>query len=158
MTLVVLRQATPADVPAILAMVRELAEFERLAHQLVATEAQFQAALFGAKPAAEAIVAEADGAVVGYALWFTTFSTFLGRPGIWLEDLYVRPAHRRRGIGRALLERVVAIGRERGCGRVEWSVLDWNADAIAVYAAFGAELLPDWRIMRVVKDGSRAPT
>lgn len=144
-----IRPARPEDGAAIHAMVRELAEFERLAHQMVATEPQFQAALFGPKPSAEAMVATADGVVVGYALWFTTFSTFLGRPGIWLEDLYVRPAQRHRGIGRALLQAVVDVARARGCGRVEWSVLDWNARAIAIYETFGARTLPDWRIMRM---------
>ena len=108
--------------------------------------------LFGARPVAEAQVAEADGAVVAFALFFTNFSTFLARPGLYLEDLYVQPAWRSHGIGQALLERLAALAVERGCGRFEWSVLDWNANAIGFYERMGATVMPDWRICRVSGD------
>ncbi|WP_399678775.1 GNAT family N-acetyltransferase [Xenophilus sp.] len=148
-----LRPATPQDVPAIVGMIRELAEFERLEHLMEATPERLAAQLFGERPAAEAMVAVADdvadGAAAGYALFFPTFSTFLARPGLWLEDLYVRPAWRSRGLGRALLARVAALAAERDCGRLEWSVLDWNRRAIALYEGMGATVMPDWRICRV---------
>lgn len=144
-----LRAACPADLPAIVALIRELAEFERLSHLVVVTPESLQPHLFGPRPAAEAVVAEIDGVVVAFALFFTNFSTFLGRPGLYLEDLYVQPAFRGRGIGRALLQHLGALAVERGCGRFEWSVLDWNANAIAFYEKMGATVMPDWRICRV---------
>jgi len=143
-----IRPARPEDCPAIHAMVRELAEFERLAHQHVATPDDLRAGLFGPRPSAEAVVAEDAGAPIAFALFFP-FSTFLGRPGLWLEDLYVRPAHRRRGLGRALLTHVAGIARARGCGRLEWAVLDWNERAIALYRSLGAVALDDWTTMRL---------
>ncbi|MDE1927010.1 MAG: GNAT family N-acetyltransferase [Burkholderiales bacterium] len=152
MTPASIRPATPDDVEAIVALIRELAAFEQLAHLVVVTPQSLAPQLFGPRPAAEAIVAEADGAVVGFALFFPNFSTFLGRPGLYLEDLYVRPAHRGGGIGRALLEHLGALAVERGCGRFEWSVLDWNANAIGFYERMGAQLLPDGRIGRVAGD------
>ncbi len=150
-----IRPAAPEDVPALLAMVRELAEFEHLSHQVVATEADYRESLFGERPAAEALIAEAGGEVVGYAIFFATFSTFLGRAGVWLEDLYVRPPHRGRGFGKALLKSVGAIARERGAGRYEWSVLDWNQKAIDLYERVGGEILREWRIVRLDRERLR---
>lgn len=144
-----LRAAVPADVPAIVSLIRELADFEQLSHLVETTPERLHPHLFGERPVAECLVAEAGGAVVGFALFFTNFSTFRCRPGLYLEDLYVQSAHRRAGIGRALLRAVGRLAAERGCGRFEWSVLDWNANAIAMYQAMGATVLPDWRICRV---------
>jgi GNAT superfamily N-acetyltransferase len=137
------RPATLADAADITALITELAAYERLAHEAVATAADIERWLFGPEPAARVTVAVPDddpGTVAGMALWFTTFSTFLGRPGIWLEDLYVRPAHRGRGLGRALLDDL----RGRTAGRVEWAVLDWNQPAIAFYRGLGAEPVAGW--------------
>jgi GNAT superfamily N-acetyltransferase len=147
-----IRAAEPGDVGAMLALMRELAEFEKLTHLFVATEETLREALFGARPAAEALVAERDGRIVGYALFFHNFSTFLSRRGLYLEDLYVQPALRGSGLGTALLQRVAAIAVERRCGRFEWSVLDWNQRAIDFYTKMGATVLPDWRIVRVTDD------
>ena len=144
-----IRPARPQDCPAIHAMVRELAEFERLAHQHVATAGDLHAGLFGPRPSAEALVADSGGEAIAFALCFTTFSTFLGKPGLWLEDLYVRPAFRRQGLGRRLLLEVAATARARGCGRVEWAVLDWNARAIELYRSLDAVALDDWTTMRL---------
>jgi GNAT superfamily N-acetyltransferase len=150
-----IRPAKSGDVPTILGFVRQLADFERLSHLCVATGEQFDAALFGERPCAEAWMAEIGATTVGYALAYTTFSTFIGRPGLWLEDLYVAPVHRRKGIGTAMLRHVAAIAVERGCGRLEWSVLDWNERAIALYRSLGADLLGDWRINRLAGDALR---
>ena len=147
-----LRAAEPRDLPQLVRLIGALAEYEHLAHLLRATPEALGTQLFGPRPAAEAMVAEVDGAVVGFALWFTSFSTFLCRPGIWLEDLFVLPEHRGRGLGKTMLRRLAALAVERGCGRFEWSVLDWNAPAIRFYEAMGAALLPDWRICRVTGD------
>ncbi|MFL5617939.1 MAG: GNAT family N-acetyltransferase [Gemmatimonadaceae bacterium] len=144
-----LRPATPADVPAILECIRGLAEYERLAHECVATEAQLRETLFGATPAAEVVLAFAGDEAAGFALWFTSYSTFLARPGIYLEDLFVYPQHRGRGLGRQLLRHLAHVAVERDYGRVEWSVLDWNVDAIGFYRSIGAELLDDWRRCRL---------
>ncbi len=144
-----LRAAEPRDVPAIVGLIRELADFEKLTHLLEVTPEGLHPQLFGARPAAEALVAERDGQLIGFALFFTNFSTFLGKPGLYLEDLYVQPAHRGAGVGRALLMQLAGLARERGCGRFEWSVLDWNADAIRFYERLGATLLPEWRLCRV---------
>ncbi len=151
-TSTVLRAAVPGDEGAIVGLIQELADFEKLAHLCVVTPQGLASQLFGVQPAAQAVVAERAGAIVGFALFFTNFSTFLGLPGLYLEDLYVQPAHRGVGIGRALLMHLAALARERGCGRFEWSVLDWNVDAIAVYQKMGAKLLPEWRICRVAGD------
>jgi GNAT superfamily N-acetyltransferase len=144
-----LRGARPDDVQAIVGLIRELAEFERLTHLLQVTPESLQPHLFGDKPVAEALVAEVQGRVVAFALFFTNFSTFLSRPGLYLEDLYVQPAFRRLGLGRQLLQRLGAIAVERDYGRFEWSVLDWNANAIRFYEQMGATVMPDWRICRV---------
>ena len=144
-----LRAAEPRDVPAIVGLIRELAAFEQLEHLLQVTPESLHPHLFSARPVAEAQVAEADGEVVGFALFFTNFSTFLAKPGLYLEDLYVRPALRGRGIGAALLTRLGAIAVERGYGRFEWSVLDWNENAIRFYEKMGATVMPDWRICRL---------
>jgi GNAT superfamily N-acetyltransferase len=144
-----LRPATPADVPAIVGLIRELAAFEHLEHLVDVTPESLLPQLFGERPAAEAMVAEVGGQVVGFALYFTNFSTFLGKPGLYLEDLYVQPAHRGSGLGKALLQALGALAVARGCGRFEWSVLDWNENAIRFYEKMGATVMPDWRICRV---------
>jgi GNAT superfamily N-acetyltransferase len=147
-----LRAAREDDLEAIVALIAELAAFEKLSHLLEVDASSLRPHLFGARPAAEAIVAEVDGTVVGFALYFTTFSTFLGRPGLWLEDLYVRPAHRQAGSGEALLRRLAAIAVERAYGRFEWCVLDWNEGAVRFYRRLGATVMPDWRLCRVTGD------
>jgi GNAT superfamily N-acetyltransferase len=147
-----LRPATPDDVPAILECIRRLAEYERLAHECVATEAQLHATLFGATPSAEVVLAFAGEEPAGFALWFQSSSTFLAKPGLYLEDLFVYPQHRGRGLGRQLLRYLARVAVERGYGRVEWSVLDWNVDAIGFYRSIGAELLDDWRRCRLTGD------
>jgi len=147
--------AAPADVPDLLRMIRALAEYERLSHLVVADEAALTDALFGAHAGPEALIARAGGdsrQAAGFALFFHTFSTFLGRRGLWLEDLFVYPEHRGTGLGRRLLADLAAVARARGCGRFEWAVLDWNAPAIGFYEAMGATVLPDWRIARVTGD------
>jgi GNAT superfamily N-acetyltransferase len=147
-----LRPATAADLPAIVGLIRELAEYEKLAHLVVVTAESLAPHLFGPRPAAEAVVGEVDGRVAAFALFFTNFSTFLGRPGLYLEDLYVQPAHRGSGLGKALLQHLGALAVDRGCGRFEWSVLDWNENAIRFYESMGATVMPDWRICRLTGD------
>ena len=147
-----LRDALPSDVAAIVGLIGELAAFEQLSHLLEVTPESLAPHLFGERPVAECVVAEVEGEVVAFALFFTNFSTFLAAPGLWLEDLYVRPAHRGTGLGRALLEHLGGLAVERGCGRFEWSVLDWNQRAIDFYQGMGATVLPDWRICRVTGD------
>ena len=147
-----LRPATPADVGAMLALMSELAEFEKLTHLFVATKENLHEALFGARASAEALVAEDGGRLVAYALFFHNFSTFLGRRGLYLEDLYVQPSQRGNGLGTAMLRRLAALAVERGCGRFEWTVLDWNQPAINFYEKMGATVLPDWRVVRVTGD------
>jgi GNAT superfamily N-acetyltransferase len=144
-----IRPATRADAPLLLELIGALADYERLRGELRATAALLEAHLFGERPAAEAAIAELDGEAAGYALWFTTFSTFLARPGIWLEDLFVLPARRRRGIGRALLAHVAVVAVARGCGRLEWTALDWNEPALAFYRGIGARRLPEWELHRL---------
>jgi GNAT superfamily N-acetyltransferase len=151
-----LRLATPDDVATILDLIRGLAEFERLAHEVVATEDDLRRTLFGSRPSAEVIVAELDTTPVGFALFFHNYSTFLGRPGIYLEDLFVRPGARGRGIGRALMIELARLAVERGCGRFEWAVLDWNVDAIRFYRSLGAIGMDSWRVQRVTGDALRA--
>jgi GNAT superfamily N-acetyltransferase len=149
---VTIAPATPGDVPTILAFITELAAYERLSHQVAATEADLHRWLFGPERVVEALVARSDGEPVGFALFFPNFSTFLGRPGIYLEDLYVRESARGRGVGRALLTRLAQIAVARGWGRVEWSVLDWNEPALRFYRSLGASVLDDWRICRLTGD------
>ena len=144
-----LRPAAPADVPAIVGLIRELGAFEKLEHLVVVTPETLLPQLFGPKPGAEAMVGVVDGQVVAFALFFHNFSTFLGKPGLYLEDLYVQPAHRGTGLGRALLQALGALAVARDCGRFEWSVLDWNENAIRFYEAMGATVMPDWRICRI---------
>jgi GNAT superfamily N-acetyltransferase len=156
MTDVRLRPATPSDGPALVGLIRELAAYEKLEHLVRATPEALETHLFGPRPVAEAVVADAGGAAVGFALFFTNFSTFLARPGLYLEDLYVQPDWRGRGIGKALLRHLGALAVERGCGRFEWSVLDWNAPAIGFYESLGATVLPDWRICRITGDALAA--
>jgi GNAT superfamily N-acetyltransferase len=144
--------ARSPDVPVVLAMIRGLAEFERLAHLCVATESQLSDALFAEDATVEVAVAWEGDEAAGFALFFPNFSTFLGRPGLYLEDLFVRPQFRGRGYGRALLIHLARLAVERGCGRFEWAVLDWNEPAIGFYRALGATVLPDWRITRVTGD------
>lgn len=146
-----IREATPADVPEILAMIHELADYEKAPHEVVATPGLLREALFGPDPAVYALMAEDDdtGAVVGFALWFRNFSTWLGRHGVYLEDLYVRPSHRGRGYGKALLQELARIAVERGYGRFEWWVLDWNTPAIEFYRSIGAEPMDEWTVQRV---------
>lgn len=144
-----IRTAVPEDVPLILRFIGELAEYEKLAHEVTATEERLQRALFGVRPAAEVVIAEVDGTPAGIALFFHNFSTFLGLPGIYLEDLFVRPAFRGKGIGRALLAHLAGLALARGCGRLEWAVLDWNAPAIGFYQRLGARAMDDWTVMRV---------
>lgn len=151
-----IRPVLPTDLPELLKMIRELAEFERLTHLVTATEADYHESLFGESPAAEALLAEENGVAVGYAVYFSTFSTFVGRAGLWLEDLYVRPDHRGKGYGKSLLKAVGAIAHERGAGRYEWTVLDWNQRAIDLYERAGGEILPEWRIVRMDGDRLRA--
>ena len=147
-----IRPATVSDVPLILRLVRELAEFEREPDAVEATEEMLERALFGERPAAEAVIAELDGAPVGFALFFQNFSTWTGRPGIYLEDLYVTPAARGSGTGTALLRHLAGIALTRGCGRFEWAVLDWNEPAINFYRAVGAVGMDEWRVQRVAGD------
>ncbi|HET7459958.1 MAG TPA: GNAT family N-acetyltransferase [Longimicrobium sp.] len=144
-----IRAATVDDVPLILRFIRGLAEYERLADQVVATEDGLRETLFGPRPYAEVVIAEEVGEPAGFALFFHNYSTFLGRPGIYLEDLFVLPELRGRGIGRALLAHLARLAVERGCGRLEWWVLDWNEDAIRFYRGLGAEPMDDWTVFRV---------
>ncbi len=146
---VTLRPATGADVPVILELIRGLAEYERLAAECVATEAALSETLFGARPQAEVILALADGMPAGFALFFHNYSTFLARHGIFLEDLFVKPAFRGRGIGQLLLVHLAQLAVSRGCGRLEWSVLDWNTDAIRFYETLGAKAMDEWTVYRV---------
>jgi GNAT superfamily N-acetyltransferase len=147
-----IRAAERSDVPTIAELIRGLARYERLEGDVSMTEARLEETLFGTRPYAETLIAEADGKAVGFALFFHNYSTFLARPGIYLEDLFVLETHRGGGIGRALLTRLAAIAVERDCGRLEWSVLDWNQDAIGFYQRLGAKPSSDWTVYRLVGD------
>jgi GNAT superfamily N-acetyltransferase len=147
-----IRPATPADVPTIARLIRELAEYERLADRVVLDEARLRDHLFGPRPYCEVILAEDAGRVVGFALFFHNYSTFLARPGLYLEDLFVEPAHRGQGHGKALFVALARLAVERGCGRVEWAVLDWNEPSIDFYRSLGAEALDDWTVYRLHED------
>jgi GNAT superfamily N-acetyltransferase len=144
-----IRPAQPSDVPALLGLIRDLARYEKLEHEVVGTAEDLHRHLFGPRPRVEALVVDEDGAAVGLALYFHNFSTFLCRPGVYLEDLFVKPEHRGKGHGAALLRALAAIAVERGCGRLEWAVLDWNEPAKGFYRSLGAHEKSDWRIMRV---------
>jgi GNAT superfamily N-acetyltransferase len=144
-----IRAATEDDVPLILSLIKELAEYERLSHEVVATEEVLRRWLFGDRQVAEVLIGNHKGEPAGFVLFFHSFSTFLGKPGIYLEDLYVRPEFRGAGIGRALLVHLARLARERGCGRLEWSVLDWNEPAIGFYKKIGATPVSGWTIYRV---------
>ena len=145
----VIRSATAADVPLILSFIRDLAIYEKLLHEVVATEETLHATLFGSPPAAHVVIAEVDGKPAGFALYFFNYSTFLAKPGLYLEDLFVKPEFRGAGTGKALLLHLAKIANTRGCGRMEWSVLDWNEPAKGFYRKLGAVPLDDWRIMRL---------
>jgi hypothetical protein len=144
-----IRPAGATDVGEILRLIHELAVYEKLEHMAVGTEAMLRDSLFGARACAEALVAERGGRAVGFALYFTTFSTFLCKPGIYLEDLFVEQEHRGAGIGKALLREIAALAVERGCGRFEWRVLDWNEPSIRFYESLGATLMPEWELVRM---------
>ncbi|HEU4884946.1 MAG TPA: GNAT family N-acetyltransferase [Longimicrobium sp.] len=144
-----IRPATESDVPLVLRFIRELAEYERLLHEVVATEEAQRDTLFAARPAAEVVIAEEDGEPLGFALFFHNYSTFLAQPGLYLEDLYVRPEARGRGAGRALLAHLARLAKERGRGRLEWWVLDWNESAIRFYRSLGARPMDDWTVFRL---------
>ena len=150
------RTATPADLPALLGMFGELASYEHLEHVLVADEDSLGRALFGERPAADALIAEVDGETAGYAVFYSTFSSFLAIQGIWLEDLFVRPAHRKGGVGKALLAAVAATLVERGGQRLEWSALDWNELALGFYRSLGAEQMNDWITHRLTGEALHA--
>ena len=151
-----IRPAERPDAGDVLRLIRALAAYEKLEHMAVGTEEALAAALFGPRPACEALVAERDGRAVGFALFFTTFSTFLCKPGIYLEDIFVEPEHRGSGIGQALLRRLAALAIERECGRFEWRVLDWNTPSIRFYESLGATLLPEWELVRMTAPEMRA--
>ncbi|MEP6833958.1 MAG: GNAT family N-acetyltransferase [Gemmatimonas sp.] len=144
-----IRSAERTDIPVILQFIRGLAEYEKLAHECQATQAQLEKTLFGARPVAEVVLAYRENAPAGFALFFHNYSTFLARPGIYLEDLFVDPAHRGFGVGRALLSHLASLAVERECGRLEWSVLDWNVSAIGFYERLGARAMNDWTVYRV---------
>ncbi|WP_337841980.1 GNAT family N-acetyltransferase [Rheinheimera sp.] len=147
-----LRLAEVADVPVILSFIRQLADYEQLSHQVIATEQSLTDTLFGAKAFAEVVIAEHQGEPAGFALFFHNYSTFLAKPGLYLEDLFVSPDKRGLGLGKALITYLAGLAVERGCGRMEWSVLDWNQPAIDFYQSLGASMLEDWRINRVTGD------
>jgi GNAT superfamily N-acetyltransferase len=144
-----IREANESDVPLILQFIRDLAEYEKLAHVVMATEAHLRETLFGSSPYAEVIIAEVGGTAAGFALFFHNYSTFLAQPGIYLEDLFVKPEYRGRGYGKALLARLAQIARERKCGRVDWAVLDWNEPSIAFYESLGARRMDEWHTFRL---------
>lgn len=148
---ILIREARPDDSAEVLRLIRELAVYEKLEHMAVGTEAQLREQLFGRRPAAETLIAERHGRAVGFALFFTTFSTFLCKPGIYLEDLFVEPQHRGAGIGKALLRRLAALATERNCGRFEWRVLDWNEPSIRFYEALGATVMKEWLLVRMTE-------
>lgn len=147
-----IRPAAPADVPAVARLIRALAEYEKLSHEVVLDEGRLRDHLFGPRPYVEALVAEEAGTAVGFALFFHNYSTFLARPGVYLEDVFVLPECRGRGYGKALVSGVARLAVERGCGRLEWAVLDWNEPAIQFYRSIGAVPMDEWTVMRVTGD------
>jgi GNAT superfamily N-acetyltransferase len=144
--------ATSDDIPTILGLIRELADYEKLSHMVQATEESLRRDLFGPRPFAEILIGRLDGQAVGYALFFHSYSTFLAKPGIYLEDVYVQPAARGVGVGKALFRAVATVAHERGCGRLEFSVLDWNQPSIDFYRALGSEALEEWTMYRLTED------
>jgi GNAT superfamily N-acetyltransferase len=152
----ILRPASQSDVDTVYELIVALAEYEHLRHLVTGTRELLEMALFGPRANAEAVIAEVDSTPVGFALFFHTFSTFLCRPGLWLEDLFVVPEHRRAGIGRLLLSHVAKVAVERGCARMEWSALNWNEPALQFYAALGAETLSEWQTLRLQGESLRA--
>lgn len=144
-----IRTAVAADIPTILALIRELAEYEKLTHEVVASEDSLREALFGERRTAEVLLGELDGSAIGYAVFFHNFSTFLGRPGIYLEDIYIKPECRGRGFGEAMFRRLGQIAVERRCNRLEWVVLDWNESAIGFYRKLGARPMDEWTVFRI---------
>jgi len=151
-----IRPAEPADVRLVAELIRQLAKFEKLEHEVVLTEELLMAGLFGARPYAEALLAEEDGLSIAFALFFHSFSTFLARPGMYLEDLFVLPDHRGRGVGRALLAHLAHLAIERGCGRLEWAVLNWNQEAIRFYERLGARPNSEWTVYRLTGEALHA--
>lgn len=149
---ILIRSASEKDVPAIFSLIIELAEYEKLSDQVVATEDEIKKVLFGENNFVEILIAEYEGQIAGQALFFKNFSTFLGKPGIYLEDLYVKPEMRSKGIGKALLDKLISLAKERNYGRVEWAVLDWNESAIEFYEKIGAKKLDEWKIFRLTSD------
>ena len=150
-----IRPATEADLGTIEELIRALAEYERMADEVVMTDELLRQNLFGERPYAEVLIADVDGEAAGFALFFHNFSTFVGRPGIYLEDLFVKPEHRAKGFGKALLKRLAEIAVERGCGRMEWAVLDWNEPAIGFYKKLGARPNDDWTVFRLAGESLR---
>ena len=148
-----IRPAHVEDVPIILGLIRDLATYERAPHEVTATEEQLVDVLFGERPAAEVLLAFEGESPVGFAVFFHNFSTWLGRPGLYLEDLFVKPENRGKGYGRALLVELAKIARERGCGRMEWAVLDWNESAIKFYRSLGAKPMDEWTVFRLTRHG-----
>jgi GNAT superfamily N-acetyltransferase len=148
-----IRPAGVEDVPIILELIRDLATYERAPHEVTATEEQLVDVLFGERPAAEVLLAFERESAVGFAVYFYNFSTWLGRPGLYLEDLFVKPEKRGKGYGRALLVELAKIARDRGCGRMEWAVLDWNEPAIKFYRSLGAKPMDEWTVFRLTRDG-----
>jgi GNAT superfamily N-acetyltransferase len=149
---ILIRSATEKDVPAILSLIKELANYEKLSDQVIATEDELKKVLFDENDFVEVLVAEYGEQIIGQALFFKNFSTFLGKPGIYLEDLYVKPEMRNKGIGKALLDKIISLAKERNYGRVEWAVLDWNESAIEFYEKIGAKKLDEWKIFRLTSD------
>lgn len=147
-----IRPATPEDVPSILSFIKDLAEFEKLSHEVVATEEKLRATLFGERPVAEVLIAEWESEPAGFALFFHSYSTFLAKPGIYLEDLFVRTQFRSKGIGEALLRELASLAKKRDCGRLEWSVLDWNERALKFYRGLGAKPQDEWTVQRMTEE------
>lgn len=148
----VIRRAEKSDIPEILMMIKELAEYEKLLHEVVTTEEHLEEVIFGEQKFVEVLIAEFDDVLVGQTIFFQNFSTFVGRPGLYIEDLYVKPEFRGKGIGKALLNEVIKLAKQRNCGRVEWVVLDWNKPAIDFYKSIGAKPLDEWTIFRLTED------
>lgn len=148
----IIREARKDDIPVILEMIKELAEYEKLLHEVIITERQLEDVIFGPNKFVEVLIAEYEKKIAGQTIFFNNFSTFVGKPGLYIEDLYVRPEFRGNGIGKALLSRVISLARERNCGRVEWVVLDWNKPAINFYKNMGAKPMDEWTIFRLTED------